>query len=67
VSDRVMPPWASLAYLLWRRGLNDWRSIAEHLASEGWFVTPSEVSRVVLARVAEELNQSVSGRRMGGR
>jgi hypothetical protein len=49
--------WEALAYQLWRRGLRTPTQISQHLAGEGWAVTPAEVEAVVVARVQRSLDE----------
>jgi len=49
------PAWASLAYILWRRGHRSYGQVVEHLAGEGWYVTHADVEDVCVTRAGREL------------
>lgn len=49
------PPWADLAYRLWRKRWEWWR-IVDLLREEGWDVGGPEVAATVLERAGRELN-----------
>lgn len=50
------PPWAPLAYRLWRRRHMTWTQLAALLRSEGYEVYADQVQDVVLDHVAAVLD-----------